>query len=119
MRKQLLALILLVMSCGFTADVATAAAAKYPTKPVNLIVPNSSGRGSDTAARALAGIARKHLGQSLIVINKPGGSGSNAHTEIARAKSDGYTPIITTNGPTCNVPITFVDARAKTSYLTL
>ncbi len=104
MKKQLLALMSLVLSCGFAADVATAAAAKYPAKPVNIIVPFGPGGGADTPARVLAGVVPKYLGQSLIVINKPGGSGSSAHTEVAKGKRDGYTLIITGNSPSTVVP---------------
>lgn len=111
MKKQLLGLISLVLSCGFAADVATAAAAKYPTKPVNLIVPFGPGGGADTPARVLAGVAPKYLGQSIIVINKPGASGSTAHSEVAKARPDGYTLIITGNSPSTVVPY-----LGKTSY---
>ena len=47
MKKQLLAFVTLALSCGFAADVATAAAAKYPTKPINLIVPFGPGGGGE------------------------------------------------------------------------
>jgi tripartite-type tricarboxylate transporter receptor subunit TctC len=106
MKKPLLVLFTLIASCSLIAfgGAARAAAPQYPTKPVNLIVPNSPGGGSDTAARALASIAPKYLGQSLIVINKPGGSGSTAHSEIAKAKPDGYTLLITGNSPSTVVP---------------
>ena len=44
--------------------------------PVTLIVPGSAGGSTDVGMRALAGAAEKHLGQSIVVENRPGGSGA-------------------------------------------
>ena len=63
----------------------------FPTKSITLISPTSAGGGTDLAARALAADAEKYLGQSIGVVNKPGGSGSLGMTEGANAKPDGYT----------------------------
>lgn len=63
----------------------------FPEKPVTLIVPSSAGGGTDTTARALASATEDHLGESIGVENKPGGSGSIGMTEGANAKPDGYT----------------------------
>ncbi|MCM3763860.1 tripartite tricarboxylate transporter substrate binding protein [Neobacillus niacini] len=63
----------------------------YPTKPITLIAPSSAGGGTDATARALTADIEKYLGQSVGVVNKPGGSGSVGMTEGANAKPDGYT----------------------------
>jgi tripartite-type tricarboxylate transporter receptor subunit TctC len=65
---------------------------QYPTKPITLLVPWTAGGGSDIALRALAEGASKHLGQRIIVENKPGAGGALAAQHMAStAKPDGYT----------------------------
>jgi tripartite-type tricarboxylate transporter receptor subunit TctC len=67
-------------------------AAEFPSKPVTLIVPWTAGSTSDIVARVLAQTTSKHLGQSVIVENKPGGGGIlGPATMAATAKPDGYT----------------------------
>lgn len=64
---------------------------KYPEKPITVIVPYAAGGSSDLLARALEKTAQKHLGNSLIVTNMPGGAATIAMNELAGAKPDGYT----------------------------
>ncbi|SMC32552.1 Bug family tripartite tricarboxylate transporter substrate binding protein [Sporomusa malonica] len=64
---------------------------KFPDKPITVIVPFSVGGGLDLTARSLEKLAPKHLGQPLIVINKPGGAGAIGWNELAGASPDGYT----------------------------
>ncbi|PRR73589.1 Bug family tripartite tricarboxylate transporter substrate binding protein [Neomoorella humiferrea] len=68
---------------------------KYPTKPITLIVPFSAGGSSDMIARAMEKVSAKYLGQSLVVVNKPGGSATIGWNELASSKPDGYTIGIT------------------------
>ncbi len=63
----------------------------YPTKPVNLIVPNPPGGLVDTSARIVADSLSKVLNQSVVVDNRGGGSGNVAYGFVARAPADGYT----------------------------
>lgn len=64
---------------------------KYPTKPINIIVPFAAGGSMDMIARSMEKSAVKHLGQPLVVINMPGGGGTIGMNELAGAKADGYT----------------------------
>ncbi len=65
---------------------------QFPSKPVTILVPFSAGGTADTNARALAAVADKYLGQSLMVVNKPGGGALVAANEFAfDTKNDGYT----------------------------
>jgi tripartite-type tricarboxylate transporter receptor subunit TctC len=64
---------------------------KFPTKPVTLIISWSPGGGQDLAARALQPLVEKELGQSLIIVNKPGGGASIGFNYVANADPDGYT----------------------------
>lgn len=66
------------------------AADDFPKKPVAMIVAYSPGGGTDTAARVLAKYAEPHLGQRLIIQNKPGAGGQIGFTNLAKARNDGY-----------------------------
>jgi tripartite-type tricarboxylate transporter receptor subunit TctC len=69
-----------------------AAAQDYPTRAITLIVPWPAGGSTDTHLRKLAELAGKHLGQSIIVENKPGAGGMLGPAGMAAAaKPDGYT----------------------------
>jgi len=67
------------------------AAAKYPSRPIEMIVAFPAGGGQDVTFRILAKHAEKHIGGRIIVLNKVGGGGVIGNTEIARSKPDGYT----------------------------
>lgn len=66
-------------------------ASNFPEKSISLIVPTSSGGGSDAIARALVPDLEDILGTSVGVVNKTGGSGSVGMTEASNAAPDGYT----------------------------
>jgi tripartite-type tricarboxylate transporter receptor subunit TctC len=70
----------------------------WPQKTVTIIVPYSAGGGADLMARALATPLEKELGKAFVVTNKPGGSGAIGMSELARAKADGHTFILTSVG---------------------
>ncbi|MEW6671976.1 MAG: tripartite tricarboxylate transporter substrate binding protein [Thermodesulfobacteriota bacterium] len=80
------------------------ATAKYPEKPIMLVCPFNPGGGADLTARAFASTAPKYLGQSVVVVNKAGASGSVAHNAFKNEKPDGYTLIITGNSPSTVFP---------------
>ena len=72
--------------------VAAAQAQQFPSKPVTLIVPWPAGGSTDIYFRRLGEVASKHLGQNLVIENRPGGSGNNGPTTMAKtAQPDGYT----------------------------
>ncbi len=64
----------------------------YPNRAVTLIVPWPAGGSTDTHLRKLSEIASRHLGQPIIVENKPGAGGMLGPAGMARnAAPDGYT----------------------------
>ena len=74
----------------WAAPVATAqSAADFPAKPVTLVVPTAPSVSGDLLMRAFAEAASKHLGQPLVVENKPGGSGALAGAYVATQKRVG------------------------------
>jgi tripartite-type tricarboxylate transporter receptor subunit TctC len=70
---------------------ATAGAQSYPTKPVRFIVSFPPGGSSDLIARAIAPHMSTHLGQPVVVENKPGAGGMLGVDAVAKAAPDGYT----------------------------
>jgi tripartite-type tricarboxylate transporter receptor subunit TctC len=64
----------------------------YPSRPITLIVPWPAGGSTDRHLRTVAELAGKHLGQPVIIENKPGGGGTlGPGTMALTAKPDGYT----------------------------
>jgi tripartite-type tricarboxylate transporter receptor subunit TctC len=71
---------------------APAKAQEFPTKPVTFVVPWPAGGSTDLAIRALADATQKHLGQPIVIDNKPGAAGTLGPAQMAaNAKPDGYT----------------------------
>ena len=62
-----------------------------PEKSVSIIVAYKAGSGTDNTARVLSKFATTTIGQTLVIQNQPGGSGSIGWTALAQAKPDGYT----------------------------
>ncbi len=68
------------------------AQANFPNRPVTLIVPWPAGGATDRHLRVLAEATSKHLGQQIVIDNKPGASGTlGGATMAATARPDGYT----------------------------
>lgn len=67
-----------------------AAQADFPTKTIELVVPYQPGGGTDALARAFADASRKHISQSIVVVNRPGAGGAIGWQEVINARPDGY-----------------------------
>jgi tripartite-type tricarboxylate transporter receptor subunit TctC len=81
----------LAIACA-TLLAATALAQNYPSRPITLIVPWPAGGSTDTHLRKLAELASKHLGQPIVIENKPGFGGMLGAAQMAKnAAPDGYT----------------------------
>jgi tripartite-type tricarboxylate transporter receptor subunit TctC len=63
----------------------------YPSRPITLIVPFAAGGPTDVLARILAEQMRMRLGQTVVIENVTGASGTLAGMRAARATPDGYT----------------------------
>ncbi len=88
------------MAAGAVAITRTGyAQTKWPTKPVRMIVPFPPGGATDIIARVLAEKLTSSLGQTFVVENRAGASGLIGQTAAARAPADGYTLLLTGNGP--------------------
>lgn len=68
-----------------------AGANDFPNRPITMIVPFPPGGATDIQIRKLSELASKHLGQPIVVTNKPGAGGTMGAVTLASAKPDGYT----------------------------
>jgi tripartite-type tricarboxylate transporter receptor subunit TctC len=85
---------MLLISIALSAVMAFAesgVAQTYPARPVTVVVPFPAGGPTDTIARIMAEGMRPSLGQSVIIENVAGASGSIGTGRVARAPGDGYT----------------------------
>jgi len=91
-RFALLSIAVLLAALGSLASIAQAPA--FPNRPVTLVVPVAPGGILDTVARMLAADMGKHLGQPIVVDNKPGASGNIGAGFVAKSPPDGYTLLV-------------------------
>jgi tripartite-type tricarboxylate transporter receptor subunit TctC len=80
-----------VLATSLAVAESSAQPAKYPDKPIKMLVGFSAGGGTDVIARILAQKMTDGLGQSVLVENRPGASGLIAADAIAKSPADGYT----------------------------
>lgn len=88
------------MLLATTLTSAGAAFAAYPDKPVRIIVPNPPGGAVDVVTRKVAQQLSVQLGQSFVVENKPGASGTIGTGTVVNAPADGYTLLANDNSYT-------------------
>jgi tripartite-type tricarboxylate transporter receptor subunit TctC len=89
MHKVLLAA--LAFGAALAGALPPAQAQRYPTKTIELVVSYGAGGSTDLIARAIAQKLQDRLGQSVVVLNKPGASGTIGAMQVARASPDGHT----------------------------
>jgi len=70
----------------------------FPARSISLVVPNPPGGLVDTSARMAGDSLAKVIGQSVVIENKPGGSGNLAYQQVARGAKDGYTLLVSYSG---------------------
>lgn len=77
------------------------------SSPVKFVIPYAAGGNVDSTARIIAPGMSKALGRPVIIENKPGAGGLIAGEYVARAKADGLTLLLTSNGPILHSPIIY------------
>jgi tripartite-type tricarboxylate transporter receptor subunit TctC len=68
-----------------------AAQAAYPERPIRMIVPWAAGGDTDNIFRPFAPLLQKHIGQTVVIANVGGASGTRGAKEAKDAPPDGYT----------------------------
>jgi tripartite-type tricarboxylate transporter receptor subunit TctC len=84
--NRTLALLAAIASAG-----ALTASAAYPERPVKLIVPWAAGGDTDVVYRAFQPVLQKHLGNTVVIANVGGASGTKGAKEAKDSAADGYT----------------------------
>ena len=88
-----------------------AAQEKFPSRPIEIIVPTPPGGGTDITARLLAELVEPMLGQKVVVVNKAGAGGTLGMSAVVQAKPDGYTL-----GGLWNAPLTMTPHSQAVPY---
>ena len=96
MRTPLNLLLGLALAAGLPAIESAAQTAKYPDRPVKMMVGFTAGGGTDVVARILAQKMSETIGQTVFVENRPGASGLLAVEAVAKSPPDGYTLLMGT-----------------------
>src|SRR5215831_1489420 len=86
-----------------------AAFAKYPERPIRMVVPFAAGGNADIVGRVVGERMSAALGQPVVIDNRAGAGGSIGAEAVARAEADGYTLLVGSNGPLTVNP--FVQAK--------
>ncbi|MDP3172390.1 MAG: tripartite tricarboxylate transporter substrate binding protein [Polaromonas sp.] len=88
------------------SPLAASAQGTYPNKPIRVIVPFAAGSTTDIIARAIADKMGQSMGQTLIIDNRGGASGTIGQAAVAQAAPDGYTIMVHSSSHTVS-PSTF------------
>jgi tripartite-type tricarboxylate transporter receptor subunit TctC len=103
LRRRVKASIMALAGAGLLA-LSAAANAAWPERPIQMIVPFPAGTSPDILARAVAEPLAADLGQPIVIENKPGAGGNIGTRMATQAKPDGYTLLLTINGPMVTAP---------------
>ncbi len=85
--------------CVTLAGSTAMAQSDWPNKPIRIVVPYGAGSSPDVIARLMGERLSARLGQPVLVENRAGAGGNTGTGSVAKAAGDGYTYVISTNGP--------------------
>ena len=94
----------LAATAGALASPWASAQADYPSRPLTFVVPYPPGGSQDSMARMFGQRLSEELKQPVIVQNKPGAGGAIGTQFVAKSAPDGYTFLVTSNGPLTILP---------------
>lgn len=78
------------------------AAAQFPDRTVRLVVPYAAGGAADLLARSYADKLKEQIGQTVVVENRPGATGSIGTDAVVKAPADGYTLVLNSSAVVIN-----------------
>jgi tripartite-type tricarboxylate transporter receptor subunit TctC len=97
---------------------------KFPSRPIQFVIPWAAGGGGTINAQALQPHFEKSIGGSVQIVNKPGGAGTIAWNYVANSPPDGYTTgivnpstVVTLYTTKTGVPLDRFDPIAYTVYI--
>ncbi|MBU3646661.1 MAG: tripartite tricarboxylate transporter substrate binding protein [Limnohabitans sp.] len=82
----------------------SAHAQNFPSKPIRWVVVAPAGSSLDVIARAMQDRLKDNLGQPVVIENKPQAGGTLGTNEVAKSAPDGYTWVMSYNGPLSFAP---------------
>ena len=97
--QALRATAVLALGAAAVSAGAQGSAAGWPTRAVHVVIPYAAGSSPDVFARIVFEKVGPKLGQPIVVDNRPGGGGNNGTATVAKSPGDGYTFLVSTNGP--------------------
>ena len=81
------------------AGAAMAQSGPWPNRTIRIVIPYAAGSSPDVFARIVAEKIAPRLGQAVIVDNRAGAGGNTGTGSVAKSPGDGYTFLVSTNGP--------------------
>jgi tripartite-type tricarboxylate transporter receptor subunit TctC len=110
-------------ACALSLGLASAAAAEYPERAINMVIPYGAGGATDISARNIAAALGEAVGKPLIMANVTGAGGATGSVAVQNAKADGYTMLFARVGShsvnpamKATLPYTLDDFRFVTVY---
>jgi tripartite-type tricarboxylate transporter receptor subunit TctC len=88
---------------SFSSILPASAQAKYPDRPVKIVLPFGAGGVADVTARLVAEKLGDKLGQRFLIENMPGAGGITAARAVLQSPADGYTLALLSNGTAVSV----------------
>ena len=82
---------LTAFAVSIAALASSVAFAQYPDRPIKLVVPWAAGGDTDNIFRPFAPLLQKHIGQTVVIANVGGASGTKGAKEVKDSPADGYT----------------------------
>lgn len=118
MRKVLAALAAVAAVLAFAGPASSQPqkSAFHPTRTVTIIVPYSPGGGTDVVGRLVAKSLEEMWGQTVLIDNRTGGSGSVGAAIVARAAPDGHTMVLAVSGIAINGHLMKLPYDTKTAF---
>src|SRR5213595_2569588 len=98
MRKRKLLLFVAAMT-AVSFGVAPVHAQTWPDRPIKFVVAAPAGSSIDVLARTIGERLKDRLGQPIVVENRPAAGGTAATDFVAKSPPDGYTMLMSFNGP--------------------
>ena len=96
-RASMLGLLSATLLGAVSAPALAQNAAKYPSQPITMVIPQAPGGTNDIVGRLIANELAEELKQSVVVTNRPGAGGNIGTAQTKSAPADGYTLLMTVN----------------------